>query len=380
MDGRASDGGEPPAARVPTPANRLCLDYRRAARDLPKLPLPSGRGIVDIHAHIGGIKAAELWMGEAKAFGVDRVYSMSRFEEARSIRDVLGGMVRFIAFPSFRTQDHAHAMTEGFLEDIRRFHGELGSRIVKFWNAPRLREIIPPEHHAQLVELDSPARVRAAELAQKLGMMFMVHIADPDTWFQTRYRDQAKFGKKVDAYRGLEVMLDRFRGPWIAAHHGGFPEDLAFLSGLLERHPNLYLDTSATKWAVRELSRHPLAEVRAFFTRWRGRLLFGSDIVTTEDHLAPAKGGPRGPMSDLADSPRAAAELYASRYYALRTLFETSYEGESPIADADLMMVDPARYDAMSAPTLRGMALPAEVLADLYRGGAERLLEPFGGV
>lgn len=335
---------------------------------------------MDIHAHIGGPRAAEIWMGEARAFGVDRVYSMTRFEESRAIRDVLGGMVRFIAFPSFRTKDHAHAMTEGYLEDIRRFHGELGSRIVKFWNAPRLRELIPNEHHAQLVEIDSPARVRAAELGQKLGMMFMVHVADPDTWFRTRYSDEAKFGRKLDAYRGLEVMLDRFPGPWIAAHHGGFPEDLEFLSGLLERHANLYLDTSATKWAVRELSRHPRETARAFFTRWRGRLLFGSDIVTTDDHLVPASGGPRGPMSDLADSPSAAAELYASRYYALRTLFETNYEGESPIADGDLMMVDPSRYDAMSAPTLRGMALPAEVLADLYRGGAEKLLGPFGGV
>jgi hypothetical protein len=171
-------------------------------------------------------------------------------------------------------------------------------------------------------------------------------------------------------------MLDRFTNPWIAAHMGGWPEDLAFLDGLLSRHENLYIDTSATKWVVRELSRHPVSATRAFFQKWgqQGRVLFGSDLVVMEDQLSPAKTGV-SPMSDLADSPESAFELYASRYFTLRTMFETSYDGESPIADPDLMMVEPAKYNAMSGPRLRGMGLDRELLSMLYAGAAERLVE-----
>jgi hypothetical protein len=58
---------------------------------------------------------------------------------------------------------------------------------------------------------------------------------------------------------------------------------------------------------------------------------------------------------------------------------ETSYEGESPIADPDLMMVEPSRYDDMSAPALRGKALPRDLLLSLYHDAASRLLDPLHG-
>jgi hypothetical protein len=82
-------------------------------------------------------------------------------------------------------------------------------------------------------------------------------------------------------------------------------------------------------------------------------------------------------MADLADSPESAFDLYASRYWALRTMLETGEELESPIADPDLMMIDPARHTAMSAPTLRGIGLDSELLRVLYRGAAERVVEPY---
>jgi hypothetical protein len=364
---------EPPAkARVA--ANRFGLDYRREAAGLPKPPVP----IVDMHAHINGRGAGPIYLEVAKLFGVSRVFTMVRLTEAPVVRETLGDFVRFIAFPDFRSQDRAKAFQDGFLADIQTYHDEYGSRIVKLWNAPRIRELITGDAAKDLIEFDSPWRVRAAELAQSLGMMMMVHVADPDTWFKTKYADASKFGTKLSHYRGLEVMLDRFPMPWIAAHMGGWPENLDFLSAMLERHPNLYIDTSATKWVVRELSKHPREKVVEFFTRWRGRLLFGSDIVTTDEHLAPKAGPPASPMADLASSPESAFDLYASRYFALRTMFETGYRGESPIADPDLKMVEPEKYDDMAAPRLQGFALPQDVLVDLYRGSAERLMARVG--
>lgn len=79
-------------------------------------------------------------------------------------------------------------------------------------------------------------------------------------------------------------------------------------------------------------------------------------------------------MAQKAASEREAYDLYASRYWALRTLWERTYEGPSPIADPDLAMVDPERYGPLDAPTLRGQHLPEEVLEDLYHDAAQRLL------
>lgn len=363
----------PPA---PTASNRFAIDYMQAARTLPHSPLPHGQGIIDFHAHISGREAGPLYMDVAKAFGVERVYSMGALDASKVTREVLGDFARFIAFPNFRGADRYAAFTSGFLEDIRHFHNELGARLIKLWNAPRLRELVPVEHHAEVIEFDSPWRVKAVELAQSLGMGVMVHIADPDTWFQTKYADKAKFGAKRTHYESLERMMDRYEGPWIAAHMGGFSEDLDFLDGLLERNPNLFIDTSATKWVVREISKHPIEKARQFFIKHREQILFGTDIVTTDEQLTPPpaeKPSTRSPMADLADSPASARDLYASRFYALRLLLGTGYHGESPIADPDLMMVDPAKYNAMSAPTLQGLSLPKDVLADIYRNNAVRL-------
>ncbi|MGD9690847.1 MAG: amidohydrolase family protein [Phycisphaerales bacterium] len=357
--------------------NTLSLDFRAEAGRLGPPVVP----IIDAHSHIHGAEASRLYDRARKLFGVTRTYSMTQLAMAPRVAESLGESIRFIAIPSWAESDRHASHGRGYLKTIERFHAELGSRMLKLWASPRLRDLVP-EFAApggafgatDLVEIDSPARIAHCELGQKLGMMFMVHVADPDTWFATQYRDPARYGTKADQYAGLERMLDRFASPWIAAHMGGWPEDLAFLSGLLERHPNLHLDTSATKWIVRELSLHRREDVVAFFTRWRSRLIFGSDLVVMEDQLSPAKSQ-QGKMADLASSPEQAFELYCSRYWALRTMFETDYDGPSTIADPDLMLVDPAKYGELSSPRLRGLSLPPDLLADLYRGNAERLIE-----
>lgn len=335
---------------------------------------PPPISIIDIHTHLAGKDALPIYDEVRTLFGVRRSYSMTALAGVPIVKDALGEAVRFIAFPTFGDPDRSRAMRQGFLEAIEKFRSDHGSRILKIWSSPRLRDYFPGDAGTDLVEIDSPWRVKACELGTQLGMMFMIHVADPDTWFSTKYKDAAVYRTKRQQYEGFERMLDRFTSPWIAAHMGGWPEDLSFLDQMLTRHPNLSIDTSATKWVVRELSRHPSDEVVAFFTKWRGRLLFGSDVVVTDDHVSPRKAT-TSPMADLADSPEAAFDLYASRYYALRTMFETGYDAESPIADPDLAMTDPTRYDAMSAPRLQGFRFQPNLLEELYAGAAEKLVE-----
>lgn len=353
-------------------ANLPALDYRREAARLGPPVVP----IVDAHAHINGPRAAAVFDEARRLYGVRRVYSMNQLPTVEPVRQALGEAVRFIAFPQFMDPDRQRSQREGFLRAIETFHAAHGSRMLKLWNSPRLRDLLGERADGvtEVCDVGSPWRVRACELAEQLGMMFMVHIADPDTWFRAKYADAAKYGTKRSQYEGLERMLDRFTSPWIAAHMGGWPEDLGFLDGMLTRHPNLHLDTSATKWVVRELSAHEPGDVRAFLIKWKGRILFGSDLVVMDDQLSESKSA-GSVMGELSSSPEESFELYCSRYWALRTMFETSYDGPSPIADPDLKMVDPERFDDRSSPRLRGLGLDRELLAVLYAGAAERVVE-----
>lgn len=333
--------------------------------------------IIDAHSHINGERAVEVYREARESFGVVMTYSMTQLPHAASVRRVLGDSVRFIATPDFASKDRLHAQGPGYIETIDRWF-DLGARIVKFWCAPRGRDYGREAGEPMLYALDNPWRRRQIEHAIGKGMIFMVHVADPDTWFRTKYADASLYGEKREHYEPLERMVSAYRTvAWIAAHMGGWPEDLNFLDGLLSRHDNLYLDTSATKWMVREISKYPSDRIVAFHRRWSGRILFGSDIVTSEAHVGGQATG-NVPNPD-ARSPEEAFDLYASRYWALRTQYESRYQGPSPIADPDLKLAEPEQYDDLSSPTLRGHALPADALRVLYHEAADRLLESLYG-
>lgn len=345
-------------------SNLTDLDYRAEAVRLG----PPCVEIIDAHAHVAGLKAAPILREAMKCYGISSIFSMtSVIEHLDPMTEIFEGNIRFIAAPDWRASDRLHAHGAGYAQRIKAFHSK-GARIAKFWAAPRGIDIGHEVGDPSLMRLDNPARLDAMQTAFDLGMTFMVHVADPDTWFETRYADRERYGTKASHYEPLEAALDRFSTRWIAAHMGGWPEDLTFLTGLLTRHPNLVLDASATKWMVREISRHDAQEVRDFFGRFQGRLLFGSDIVTSDEHLNDSQTAHE--MDAKAHSKESAFDLYASRYWALRTLWETSWIGQSPIADPDLAMVDPIRFGPKDSPQLRGVELSAADLAAFYRNNA----------
>jgi hypothetical protein len=348
-------------------SNRIALDYQAEAASFSTVP----GGIIDIHSHIQGASASRIYAQAAAHYGVSLTYTMTPLHEIEPVKQTLGESIRFIAIPTFGAADPVAAFGRDYIRDLPAFKSH-GAAIAKFWNAPRIYEASSEPFARSPFRLNSQLRLDAMQAAADLGMIFMVHVADPDTWFATKYRDATRYGTKLEQYEAFEDVLSRFKLPWIAAHMGGYPEDLTFLSKLLSRHSNLYLDCSATKWIVRELSKHEPIEVRAFFQRWRGRLLFGSDIVTRDAHVSPAHNATE--MDAKASDESEAYELYASRYWALRTLLEGSYHGESPISDPDLHLVDQQLFTPLDAPTLRGFSLDTESLINLYRDTAIKLL------
>ncbi|MBL8879444.1 MAG: amidohydrolase family protein [Phycisphaerales bacterium] len=318
---------KPPHAN---PANRIGLDYRQ--HGIARLGFPR----IDVHSHVNDVSHTRALLDAADCFEIGAIVSMTALAKLPDIAAAHPDRFRFIAVPQWRKFEVTSEFRALWCDDLRAFSAN-GSRWCKFW-------VAPPMRGDRGLTLQSEFLRPVIETALALNFQFMVHVGDPSVWFApgARYSDAAKYGSKIDQYPQLDWFAE-FVAPRtvIAAHMGGSAEDPTFLDRLLSRHANLMLDTSATKWIVREVSRHPLA-IRELVTKWPDRVLFGSDIVTDEQH-------------DF--------EHYASRYWAQETLWQTDYRGESPIDDPD----------AANPPRLHGVALPPDVLKKVFRENALRI-------
>ena len=106
---------------------------------------------------------------------------------------------------------------------------------VKFWFSPRYTV-------ESKVYLDSEPLRPIFETMEELGLPALVHVADPDLWFQTNYADAKRYGTKAEHLKTLENVLSRHRSlRVVGAHMAASPEDLGYLDDLLDKHSNLYL-------------------------------------------------------------------------------------------------------------------------------------------
>ncbi len=365
-----------------SPANLLGLDYRAQANVFEDLG-----PIIDLHTHVTSPQAAEVYLQAAGDYGITRTFTMTGIDDAVQLRQNAFDSIDFICVPDYRRYmqtDDPTIFVSAWMDDIRRFRSEVDCRIIKLWAAPRGRDFLDRAPDAQKLAalpeignpmlLDSPIRQRGVELALELGYKaIMVHVADPDTWFATKYADAERYGTKAQQYDPLRRLLERYPDvPVIGAHMGGYPENLDFIQDLLDQYPNYRVDTSATKWQVRELSKHP-ARLAAFCNANPGRVLFGSDIVANAENVVPTEIDPSLPEDTPGVGQGFGYDLYASRYWALRTLLETDYDGPSPIVDPDLHLVDP-HVPENAAPPLVGANLPRPRLIDIYREASTALL------
>lgn len=322
------------------PSSDAALARARTAAfaDPPPRAIPGP--IVDAHTHVGRARVEELFAA-ADLYGVRRLVGIGELERGLALRERYGD--RLIVATTL-AWEHRGSPARFAMENralLARAAAE-GVRVVKLWFAPRIYDRFDGLH------LDAPLLDPVFDAIAEHGLNVLVHIADPDRWFATKYADVARYGTKADQYPQLERRLTQYPSVRVlAAHMGGHPEDLAHLGRLLDRYPNLSLDTSATRWIVRELGRQPEA-ARAFFARYADRLLFGTDQL----------------VLDEPDPQR-----YRVRYWIHQMFWETDLVCPSPLDDPD----------ADGEPVLRGLALPAGVLRRIYWENAERWLAPPGG-
>jgi len=292
--------------------------------------------IYDAHIHVSSPEETTRFLEVAHGYGVARALGVGFLHKLEALPNSFRRHFDYCVIIESENALRSRRFTAETRRTIERAR-ELGAVSAKFWFSPAIYERNLGLYLSD--ELLSPA----FELLGELGMSALLHVADPDTWFRHTYNDPGFFGDKLSQYEHVEIVLAKHRDViFQCAHFAGHPEDLDHVDGLLERHPNLIIDTSATKWIARELSAQP-ERAREFVIRRADRILFGSDVLM-------------GPLHSDAH--------YASRYRVHQLLWETDHEGPSPIIDAD----------AVGEVTLRGLALPAHVLNKIYHQNARTWL------
>jgi len=294
------------------------------------LPAPPV-AIVDIHMHVADVKATRVYVEAAESYGIVRAVGLThKVGEVKKLRKAFGEFFEYCGHLDMRGMERGEKWSARECRRVDRL-AEDGYRFLKL-------KVVPLDHEPAPWYIDDerlgPVLARLAER----GMMLQIHIAQPDCWWGKHFAAK-QVGTKLSYFDQVENVLAAHPTlKVLGVHLGCHAEDLEHLSGLLRRYPNYLLDTSATKWVVRELSaQHEAA--RAFFVRWRDRIAFGSDLVVH------AKADPT---------------YYTSRFHVQRTMWESDVEQASMIRDPD----------AGGQCHMRPLALPEGVLRRVYRDNA----------
>jgi predicted TIM-barrel fold metal-dependent hydrolase len=203
--------------------------------------------------------------------------------------------------------------------------------------------------NGELLRVDDERLAPLFEKAGELGVPVMFHIADPDAFFlpvdrfNERYEELAAhpdwsfygshFSKDELLAQRDRIFARHPRTTFIAAHVAEHPENLAYVSRLLEENPNLYVDIGAR---TSELGRQPYT-AREFFIKHADRILFGTDLVPE-------------------------AEMYRLHFRFLET--------------ADEYFDYPSHASRQGRWKVYGLHLPDDVLRCVYRENALRLWSP----
>ncbi len=186
--------------------------------------------------------------------------------------------------------------------------------------------------------------------AGELGVPVLIHSADPVAFFRPldrfnerwdelhRHPDWHFHGANFPSFEELIDALYRTIGAhpdtaFITAHVGCYPENLRFVSQMLDSYPNMYTDISAR---FAELGRVPYS-ARQWFIDYADRIVYGTDV-----------------------SPSVA--MYQNTFRFLET------RDEYFDYDVDAEIPPQGRWK------IYGVGLPDDVLGQVYRANAARLL------
>jgi len=382
--GRAlADAAAAPAAASPGPAQPGPREEARGAAPAPPATVGDGAASaapasrypkIDVHMHIGpdGIPRALALMNRWGIAGGVNLSGMYPGPPRHGLETQLAaaastdGRLLVFANADFRhvlhDPDYGKKMAADLIESKR-----LGARGLKVPKGLGLG--YPNPDRSALLPVDDPGLDPLFEQAGKLGMPVAIHVGDPKAFWKPATPDNERwdelqahpewsfYGQPVPTWEQLYAAFERrvARHPrtiFIGVHFGNDPEDPGRVAQMLDKHPNLYIDTAAR---IPEMGRHDPAKMRRFFEKYQDRILFGTDTgVGPED--ADMMFGSTGPVPPTAaDEERFFRESW--RYFET-----TDKQFESPTPIQGRWKID-------------GIGLPDAILRKVYYENAARLLK-----
>jgi len=301
----------------------------------------------DAHVHLGKIEGIHNLIKFREEFNIKNsvgiVWGDSNEELKTRFPD------KFVLAKYFRSRHLFNANTDlKLLTDLIEKIYQQGFPIIKFWFGPRWRDFVKAQFKIEPRKIylsDAFFKAIFAKI-EELGLYLLIHVSDPDLWYEKVYQPVSRYGTKKEHLDDFEEILSSFpKLKVLQAHFGSQPEDLENLSRWFESYPNYYIDTSSARWMARELGRYP-EKAREFFIKNSDRILFGTDLV--QDRNEPI------------------STYYRTRYFTFQALLETS------IRDLPLPFPDPENNNNTK---INGLALPLDVLKKLYWENANKFFE-----
>ena len=148
------------------------------------------------------------------------------------------------------------------------------------------------------LEMDDPELDIVWETAGRLGIPVFVHTGDPTEFFEPldyenerwlemaifpnrRFNDRSRYPAFDDLMAERDRMLDKHPNTtWVLAHMSWYTQDLGRLGELFDRHPNVHGEVGAVLY---DLGRQPRF-AKAFFEKYRDRILFGKDSFQPDEY------------------------------------------------------------------------------------------------
>lgn len=298
--------------------------------------------IFDAHTHIGDPENLESMIGIEEEFGILAqlaiVHTKEGFLYARSKYPE-----RFIFAKYLSLNDIAHFEAAKVVDEIYKTKDE-GYKLTKMWFGPRWRDYY--EDVPRDFRIDDDRLEPVFQALEDNNLPLLIHVGDPDTYYELHYGDNEKYGTKDEHLSQLKRVIDRHHKLLLQLpHFGSQPEidRLPNLSDWLEQYSNVVIDTASSRWMARELSKDVKVS-RSFLMKYSDRILFGTDL----------------------SSGRGDREYYGARYNAQKLLWETEARNTPlPFEDADTK--------DSGGTFMNGLDLPRSVLRKLYWKNASRI-------
>lgn len=335
---------------------------------------------IDVHTHISP-EGVERALEIMQMWGIDGMVNLSgmtpgpphhALETQLAAARASGGRIAVFANAGFMRalrmanmglrEDYGQAMAEELA--LSKQLGAIGLKI------PKGLGLGYPTHDLKKpLPVDDPGLDPLFEKAGELDMPVAIHTGDPkafwlpadaknERWDELQaHPDWSFHSQPVPSWEELYAAFERrvARHPkttFIGVHFGNDPEDPDRVAQMLDKYPNLYIDTAAR---VPEVGRQDAGKMRRFYEKYQDRILFGTDlgVAAEQDGMMYGSNGAKPPT--LQDEARFFTSTW--RYFETR---DRQFESPTPIQ---------GRWK------IDGVGLPDSILRKIYFDNAVKVLK-----